>query len=126
MEDAGRPVLPLSREEAQEIVTLPSDEKAITALRNTNREKKGQPSKETYFESYDLQDGELVASRLDIPAYDQLPEDQKTNIVTVHEPNKSLNASAAGKRKGYTKPFASRMFLTTCLQRAQLRLVLAR
>ena len=51
---------PLSREEAQEIVTLPSDEKAITALRNTNREKKGQPSKETYFESYDLQDGELV------------------------------------------------------------------
>ena len=102
MEDAGRPVHALSREEAEEIVTLPSDEKVIVALQKTNTEKKG-PSKETYFESYDLQDGELVASRLDIPAYDQLPEDQKTNIVTVHEPKKSLNPSAAGKRKGYTK-----------------------
>jgi len=110
MDYAGRPVRALTRSEAEEIVTLPSDEKALNALNRTSMEgfldgEKTQPKprKETYFESFDLADGQEIASRLDIPSYDKLPQDEQANIVTVHEPKKSKNPVSAGKRVGYTK-----------------------
>ena len=49
----------------------------------------------------------MVAGRLDIPANNpdsnQLSEDEKTSVVTIHEPRVNPNAGAAGTRLGYAK-----------------------
>tara|TARA_B110000046_G_scaffold54018_1_gene60478 strand:+ start:1163 stop:9880 length:8718 start_codon:yes stop_codon:yes gene_type:complete len=103
----GRFVQSLTREQAEKIITLPSDAKSINALRKTSREKTGKPSKETFFNAADLSPGQRVAGRLDIPANNpdsnQLSEDEKTSVVTIHEPRVNPNAGAAGTRLGYTK-----------------------
>ena len=105
--EKGRLVQSLTREQAEKIITLPSDAKAINALTKTSREKPGKPRKETYFNAADVAPGQRIAGRLDIPANNpdknDLREDEKTSIVTIHEPRSNPNAGAAGKRMGYAK-----------------------
>ena len=105
--EKGRFVQSLTREQAEKIITLPSDAKSINALRKTSREKTGKPSKETFFNAADLSPGQRVAGRLDIPANNpdnnQLSADEKTSVVTIHEPRVNPNAGAAGTRLGYAK-----------------------
>ncbi|MBU98567.1 MAG: hypothetical protein CL429_05670, partial [Acidimicrobiaceae bacterium] len=105
--EKGRVVQSLTREQAEKIITLPSDAKAVNALTKTNREKAGKPRKETYFNAADIAAGQRIAGRLDIPANNpdknDLREDEKTSIVTIHEPRPNPNAGAAGKRIGYAK-----------------------
>ena len=103
MSERGRDVRPLTRGDAEELVRLPAEEVALNALQKTNREKAGQPSKETYWKSGDLVDGQKIAARLDIPAYSDksLADDERTNIVTLHEPRPNPNAGSAGNRIGY-------------------------
>ncbi len=103
MSERGRDVRPLTRGDAEALVSLPSEEVALNALQKTNREKADQPSKETYWKAGDLVDGQKIAARLDIPAYSDksLADDERTNIVTLHEPRPNPNAGSAGKRIGY-------------------------
>ena len=110
----GRFIQSLTREQAEKIITLPSDAKAINALTKTNREgfvdkekTQRKPSKETYFNAAEPDPGERVAGRLDIPANNpdsnELPVEEKTSIVTIHLPRKNPNKGLVGKRLGYRK-----------------------
>ena len=103
MAERGREVRPLTRGDAEELVRVPTEEVAKNALKKTNREKQGQPSKETYWKAVVLVDGQKYAARLDIPSYNDksLDEDERTNIVTIHEPRPNPNTGSAGKRIGY-------------------------
>lgn len=86
--------------EAYKTVPAPAtSEQAIAALRKTNAEKEGTPTKDTYYgvPSRTLKAGDPVGLRLDIPSYSKTG----TWVVTVHGPRKSMAAGGAGTRIGY-------------------------
>ena len=74
-------------------------DEAIAALKKTNSEKEGSPTKDTYYgrAAQTLKAGDPVGLRLDIPSYSKTG----TWVVTVHEPRKNLVAGGAGTRIGY-------------------------
>lgn len=100
----GRYVKPMHPEM---IAPLKPDSHYINALKKTNREGPNTPSKETYWLSNSLVDGQRTGSRLDIPAHSAktLSKDERADVVTAHaaRPRKgdAPFAGAAGTRLGY-------------------------
>lgn len=89
------------------IAPLKPDSHYINALKKTNREKPNTPSKETYWLSNSLVDGQRTGSRLDIPAHSAkaLSKEERADVVTAHAARPRRGdapfAGAAGTRLGY-------------------------
>ena len=89
------------------IAPLNADSHYINALKKTSREKPNTPSKETYWLSDSLVDGQRTGSRLDIPAHSHktLSRDERADVVTAHSARPRRDGSpfagAAGTRLGY-------------------------
>jgi len=82
------------------IAPLKDDSHYVSALKRTSTERDGR-SKESYWMSDALVDGQRYGSRLDIPSYSRLPMDERADIVTMHESRPNAKAGAAGRRLGY-------------------------